>query len=306
MRHACWPAGNRTTGTQRTENKGMSFSVTNTIYQRLSEIDATHTPAVVMTVVAADGHTPSRVGAKMVFDALDRPCGTIGGGSLEHAAIEHARRLLAGEGEGGLLIYSLTRDGACGEGWVETGMVCGGSVSIFFEVLNLEAPLYIFGGGHVGQALARTLQGSSFFLTIADCREEMRAYLDNRIRFVSGDYQAVLADELSGGKRAGAYVVIATHSHEWDYSILLRSLKEDWRPAYLSLMSSRKKKAWLMDRLRSDLGILPDLSHLYTPAGVAIGGRLPQEIAISIAAEMIGLYHGKADLPHLREERPQR
>lgn len=271
------------------------------IYQKIAEIEKEGKTAIIITVTRAEGHTPSRVGSKLVIDSNGNSFGTVGGGSLEEMAREKALELLK-SGQNVQLTYSLS-DESCSVADEETKMICGGTVTLFFECLEPGVPLYLFGCGHVGQNLIRVLDGAGYRITAVDCRQEISDFMKELALFDFQilPYETALATELSGAKQKGAFVVIAAHSHAEDFKLLRRIFSEDWKPAYIGLLASKRKKAEFLTRLEDELAGDQDFGELYTPVGLDIGGRTPREIAIAIAAEMqmVRYRHGGG---HLREK----
>jgi xanthine dehydrogenase accessory factor len=242
---------------------------------------------VLVTIVSAGAGTPGKTGFKMVVTRSGTLYGTVGGGALEARAVEEARGVLEG-GEGGLREYDLSA----------LGMKCGGRARLLYELLEARPDFLIFGGGHVGRALAPLLESIGFRVTVYDPRPEVRSLLpdSDTCRLVQGGYEELNAvRELL---ETCEFCFIATHGHEHDYLVLkqLLELRAEYR--YLGLIGSRSKVRTTVKRLETDGREKPP--YLYAPVGLAIGGSTPAEIAISVAAEVLTVRHG-AVAPHLRD-----
>ncbi len=239
-----------------------------------------------VTIVSSNGSTPQRVGAKMLVFADGRTVGTIGGGCYEHDALGKAREALRTR-KAITAKYDLNDDFA-----EENGLVCGGQMEVFIEPLEAPPALYIFGAGHVGYYLARVASDAGFEVHVVDDR----AAFANRERFpfaasvVVEDIPTWLAQATFS---PSAYAVIVTRGHRHDLDALQALAPRELR--YLGLIGSRAKVARLYDQLLMDgRATLEQLSHVHAPIGLDIGAVTPQEIAVSIAAELVAIRRGKA------------
>src|ERR1700736_4523422 len=129
--------------------------------------------AALVTIVAARGSTPQRIGAKMVVYGDGRIVGTIGGGCYENDAFWKAREAIVSR-KPQLVHYELSDDFA-----QETGLICGGQMDVYIEPLESSPELYVVGAGHVGFHLARIAQEVGFHVHVVDDREKFA----NRERF---------------------------------------------------------------------------------------------------------------------------
>ena len=246
---------------------------------RLEELRAAATPAALVTVVRASGSSPAAPGAKMVVLGDGTFSGTIGGGHLEQLAIADARACL-GAGEAKMFRYPL---GAT------AGQCCGGLVEVFVEPLHMGPELYLFGAGHVAQALCRVLAGTPFVVHAVDEREEWTGALPSGVVRHAVPWDAFVADVPWSDART--YVAIMTHRHDVDEAIVADIVK---RPArYLGLIGSQTKWRRFRDRLEGRGLAVAQLDRVRCPIGLDVGGKSPQEIAVSIAAELLGVHHGK-------------
>src|SRR6185295_2941772 len=241
-------------------------------------------PAALVTIVSTTGSTPQRVGAKMLVFRDGRTVGTIGGGCYENDAFGKARLAIDTRAPQ-LVHYELSDDFA-----QETGLICGGQMDVYIEPIEPSPELYIVGAGHVGFHLARIAQEVGFRVHVADDREKFA----NAERFPTAA-EIVVDDIPSWIARAHipahAYVVIVTRGHTNDLEALRALAPRDLR--YLGLIGSRAKVARIYDQLLADQISPETLTHVHAPIGLDIGAVTPQEIAVSIRAELIAGKHGK-------------
>jgi xanthine dehydrogenase accessory factor len=234
--------------------------------------------AAVCTVIATKGSTPRKAGASMLVIDDDTPQGairgTIGGGAVEHEIRRRALEVIAST-RPALVEIPLT---------TVLGMCCGGTMTIFIESLRLRPPCVLFGAGHVGEALCRAAQLAGFDVTVVDPRDELcspERFPDATLKN-SYDHDDDL-DALPFS--ADAFVVIATHDHQVDQRLAERVLS---RPArYVGLVGSQRKAALTRERCRNKGLSDDDIARLRCPAGLDIGAETPEEIALSIVAQMV-------------------
>jgi xanthine dehydrogenase accessory factor len=230
---------------------------------------------VMVTVASVIGSVPREVGAKMIVLEDGSILGTIGGGGLEKHAIAEAVRFLA---EGGQHVVRLPLT-------PEHGHACGGTVEVLFEVMHRASHVYVFGVGHVGQAVCRTLDGTSFAVHAVDSRPEWinSPALPSSTRKHCCEWNEFISTNTWTNEET--YVVILTWSHEIDFEILREVLKKPH--AYIGVIGSIRK--W--DAFRKKLAAVgfsdEELQKVRCPVGLPLGGKLPQEVAISIASEIL-------------------
>jgi len=241
-------------------------------------------PAALVTIVSTTGSTPQRVGAKMLVFADGRTVGTIGGGCYENDAFWKARDAIA-KRRPRLLHYELSDDFA-----QETGLVCGGQMDVYIEPIEPAPELYIIGAGHVGFHLASLAHPVGFRVHVVDDREKFA----NRERFPHA--AEVVADNIPSWLARTeipphAYAVVVTRGHTNDLEALRALAPRELR--YLGLIGSRAKVARIYEALRADGVPAEQLARVHAPIGLDIGAVTPQEIAVSILAELIAVKHGK-------------
>jgi xanthine dehydrogenase accessory factor len=250
-------------------------------------------PCAIVTIVKAKGSVPRGVGSKMVVNARDEIIGSVGGGPVEHISRQEARKAIS-ENRCISLDFSLN-----GEKWEVADKtiqgLCGGTVTVFIEPILSKPEVVIFGGGHIGEKLSRFCDILNLPYRIFDNREEF-ASADRFPRAVERTCKPY--ESLSDSIRLTrmSYCVILTHGHAHDQTCLEKILRNKDVP-YVGMIGSKNKIRVIIDNVRS-LGAVVD-DRVYTPVGLKIGRNLPEEIALSIIAEIVLIINGGA-LEHMR------
>jgi len=241
-------------------------------------------PAALVTIVSTTGSTPQRVGAKMLVFGDGRIVGTIGGGCYENDAFWKAREAITNR-KPQLVHYELDDDFA-----QESGLICGGQMDVYIEPIEPSPELFIVGAGHVGFHLAKLAHEVGFRVHVIDDREKFA----NRERFPNAA-EVIVEDIPAWIARASlpphAYAVIVTRGHTNDLEALRALATRELR--YLGLIGSRAKVARIYEQLVDDNMPADALKRVHAPIGLDIGAVTPQEIAVSILAELIAVKHGK-------------
>ena len=257
------------------------------VFAALGEALSRGEEAALVTIVSSNGSTPQRVGAKMLVFGDGHIVGTVGGGCYEHDAIGRAKQVLETR-KACTVKYDLNDDFA-----EETGLVCGGQMEVFIEPIEASPSVYIFGAGHVGFYLGRLIQEAGFGVHVIDDR----AAFANAERFPKA--ASIVVDDIPQWLArttipSTSYVVIVTRGHRNDLDVLREIAPRDLR--YVGLIGSRAKVARLYEAVLAEGRIAPEqLERIHAPIGLDIGAVTPQEIAVSIAAELIAVRRGKAD-----------
>lgn len=236
-----------------------------------------------VTVIDTGGSTPREAGAKMIVCDNGRFFGTIGGGNLEKLAIEDAGRILL-EAQSKKIKYPL---GA------KTGQCCGGSVELFFEPVSAGPELYLFGAGHVGQALANSLIGTPFRVHVIDPRTEWvhHSALNAEVIKHECSWDEYMADPQVKWSADNTYVIVMTHDHSMDEKIIEDVVHR--KSKFIGLIGSNSKWERFKQRYQHknlDLGLF---ERVRCPIGIPVGGKAPQEIAISVAASLLKEHYGR-------------
>ena len=246
----------------------------------LADLQTQGEPCVLVTIIEELGSTPRNAGSKMVVSA-ERIFDTIGGGHLEYKAMEIARQMLASRSQDTRLErFSL---GA------SLGQCCGGVNVLLFEPMGQpQAQIAVFGAGHVGRALVPLLASLPCQVRWIDSREQEFPEL-----IPSGVRQIVTEDPLDeiDTLPTGSYCIVMTHNHQLDLELSAAILKRgDF--GYFGLIGSKTKRAKFEHRLRDRGFDGALLQRMRCPMGLSeVKGKLPIEIAISIAAEVIATYN---------------
>jgi xanthine dehydrogenase accessory factor len=239
--------------------------------------------AAMATVIGRSGSAPQILGARLLLTRDGTLVGTVGGGAIEAQVLDACHRTLR-DGQTRRIDAHLVRD---------LGMCCGGAMEVFVEYVQPEARLILIGAGHVAQALAPMARAASLRVTVVDDREEILEHP----AFADCDRRTHDVDELEDALpdlTAQDFVVIFTRDHARDEQALTHLVQRPHR--YLGMIGSRRKALNILGRTRARLEGLsrdpPDLSRVRAPVGLALGGRTPAEIAVSILAEVVALRHG--------------
>lgn len=248
---------------------------------KLQELRNLGQQVIMVTVIKSTGSTPREAGARMLVLPDGTFFGTIGGGNVEKMALNEAQQCLE-KGISKKIEIALTK---------ENNMLCNGKMELFMEPINNNPLLYIFGAGHVGQAVCRVLSDTPFIIHLVDSRKEWietDKIPENVIRHKES-YESVISNARWSAN--DTFVVILTHSAENDQKILEKVIIN--QTCYLGMVGSASK--W--KKIKGDLikaGIKEEeISKVKCPIGLKLGGKSPQEIAISIAAEVLSTYYGR-------------
>ncbi|MDP2945379.1 MAG: XdhC/CoxI family protein, partial [Atribacterota bacterium] len=241
-------------------------------------IDKGETIALV-TVVEAKGSTPREVGAKMLVNKDGLVAGTIGGGITEAKVIEEAKQTLR-EGKGKLLTYHLTKEQAA----LDEGAICGGEMKVFIDILQPKEEVLIFGAGHIAVCVSKLAKMVGFKVTIIDDRKEFA----NQERFPEAD--EIIVEEIEGALAhlnitPSTYIIILTRGHLKDEEVLTSVIRSG--SAYIGMIGSRNKNAAVFQQLIKKGISQEELNQVHAPIGIDIGAQTPEEIAVSIIAQII-------------------
>ena len=246
----------------------------------LADLQQQGEACVLVTIIEERGSTPRNAGSKMVVTA-ERIFETIGGGHLEYKAMELAREMLASRSQDTRLErFSL---GA------SLGQCCGGATVLLFEPMGQpQAQIAVFGAGHVGRALVPLLASLPCKVRWIDSREnEFPEHITAGVEKIVNDE---VVDEVEN-MPPGSYYIVMTHNHQLDLELTAAILKRgDF--AYYGLIGSKTKRVKFEHRLR-ERGFADTLmARMRCPMGLAeVKGKLPVEIAVSIAGEVIATYN---------------
>jgi xanthine dehydrogenase accessory factor len=248
------------------------------------------------SVVECRGSGPSRVGRRFLVFEDGSFRGTIGGGPFEALVIADTAALFR---EGGparfLKWYDFFEREILSETPREpTNMICGGSARVAVELLRAAPALVVLGGGHVGLALARLAGMMGYKVLVGDDRAEYvrpERYPDGVLAFQTNRDYEIPSGLLPAGREL--YVAVVTRCWETDLAALRPWLAADSPPArYLGLIGSERKVRGVFERLRGEGVSGEALGRVHGPIGLAIGAVTPEEIAVSIMAEITAVARG--------------
>ncbi len=266
------------------------------LYEEIVRLRQAGHRGAVATIVNVRGSIPSFKTAKMLVRDDGSIVGTIGGGCVEAEVWQAAREVMESE-KPRTLTFDLNQDPK-----YDTGLVCGGTLEIFVEPILPPADLYIFGAGHVAASLYRVAHIAGFDVTVIDDRETYA----NRERFpeahqvIAEDFDKAMAQVTPN---ESSFIVIVTRGHRDDMRMLRWAVQTPAR--YIGMIGSKRKTITIFKELQQEG--LP--AHLFdrvnAPVGLDIGAITPEEIAVSITAELIASRRKvERDLPHMSWFRP--
>jgi xanthine dehydrogenase accessory factor len=251
----------------------------NTIYQALANLETTHQSAALCTVIKTSGSTPRHSTSKMLVYQNGHIHGSVGGGELENRVIKEALASLK-DGKPRNLAYSMA-DPARGD----PGL-CGGQVEVFVEPILPTPMLIVVGGGHVGKAVAHLAKWLGFHVAVSDDRPEFCSPEANPD--ADEFYPVPLAElPLHLTITPQTVIVLTTRGSNVDIAGLPALL--DTQAGYIGVIGSRKR--WNTTIKELNLQGISDviLDRIHSPIGLGIGAETPEEIAISILAEILML-----------------
>jgi len=250
------------------------------VYDELVRLRKLGQKSAIATIVQVQGSIPSHESAKLLVREDGSMIGTIGGGCVEAEVWNAAREVIETE-KPRHLSFQLGEDAA-----YDNGLICGGQLDVFVEPVLPQPRVFIFGAGHISKSLSKVLTMAGFETTVVDDRETFA----NRERFpeaaevLSGNYEE-LFDTLPVTE--ASYIVIVTRGHRDDMRILRWASSTDAK--YIAMIGSKRKVISVAKELEKE-GIPPArLARIFAPMGLEIGAISPEEIAISVAAEMIAV-----------------
>jgi len=235
--------------------------------------------AALATIVHTNGSIPSYESSRMLVREDGSIAGTVGGGCVEADVWAAAKEVLRTETPR-KLTFSLNH-----EAGQDSGLICGGTLEVYVEPILPQPMLYIFGAGHVSTALARAAQLAGFGIGVIDDREAFA----NADRFPMAQEIYTSYAEAFGKLKphAATYLVIVTRGHKDDMDVLRWAVGTDAR--YIGMIGSRRKVLSVYHALEKE-GIAPEkFARVFAPIGLDIGALTPEEIAVSIAAELVAV-----------------
>lgn len=230
------------------------------------------------TIVQVNGSIPSYESAKLLVREDGSMIGTIGGGCVEAEVWNAAREVISTERPKHMK-FSLGQDAA-----YDNGLICGGQLEVFVEAIVPQPRAFIFGAGHISKSLCKVATLAGFSVSVIDNRETYA----NRERFPEAE--EVHAEEYEDlfpklEVRDTNYVVIVTRGHRDDMRVLRWALETPAR--YIAMIGSKRKVIGVVKELEKEGIGREAFDRLFAPMGFEIGAITPEEIAVSVVAEMI-------------------
>jgi xanthine dehydrogenase accessory factor len=248
-----------------------------TFYQALSTLEQENRAGVLCMVVRSQGSTPRRAGSKMLVYPDGSITGTVGGGELENRVIKAALEALT-DGSPRMLEYNMADPQRGDPG------VCGGQVEVYVEPILPQPKLVIIGAGHVGKAVAHLGHWLGYYVVVNDdrpafCTPEMTPGGDLYLPVP----MAQLAEQLDIDR--WTYLVLTTRGVDVDVKglpVLLES-----QAAYIGVIGSQRR--WMTTRNKLlEAGVAAEIiDRVRSPIGLELNAETPEEIAVSILAEII-------------------
>ncbi len=268
----------------------------NDLYEKIVSYQAQGLDMVLVTAVEKSGEGPVELGKKLLVVETGVFFGTVGGGALEHYAINKAKELIK-KREHFTEKYLLDKGKVTPEAKT-LPMVCGGVVTLFYEFIGVKNYIYIFGAGHVGQALVKVLKPLNFHVTVIDERKEIIDEFEGGDVVVHQHFAPYIEEK---GIKENSFVVVCTPSHAYDYHVINKIIELKLKPKYIGMLCSVEKLKDYLKETYKRFGKDVDLSNFYSPIGLDVGGGAPEDIAISIASEILAIHFNKKDQKHMRE-----
>lgn len=252
------------------------------IYQALANLESVNETGALCIVVLSQGSTPRHESSKMLVYPDGSTLGTVGGGELENRVIIAALEAIE-DGQPRILEYSMTDPGRGDPG------VCGGRVEVFVEPIRPTPVLVVIGAGHVGRAVAHLADWLGFRIIVNDDRPE---FCTPEAIPEAEKFYPVPMEQLPQEMEitSWTYLVLTTRSVDLDVSGLPRLL--DTPAPYVGLIGSRRR--WATARAKLAEAGVPEaqIERVRSPIGLELNAETPEEIAVSIIAEIIMLRRG--------------
>jgi xanthine dehydrogenase accessory factor len=255
------------------------------IYEELVRLRRLGQKCAIATIVQVNGSIPSYESAKLLVREDGSMVGTIGGGCVEAEVWNVAREVMETE-KPRHLNFSLGQDAA-----YDNGLICGGQLNVFVEPVVPQPRAFIFGAGHISKSLSKVANLAGFATVIVDDRESFA----NRERFPEADeiyaedYEAVFPKLAIN---ATSYLVIVTRGHRDDMRVLRWAV--DTPARYISMIGSKRKVIGVVKELEKEGVPRQAFERIFAPMGFEIGAVMPEEIAVSVVAEMIAVRRDSA------------
>jgi len=255
------------------------------IYDEIVRLRKAGQKCALATIVHVNGSIPSYESAKLLVREDGSMIGTVGGGCVEAEVWNAAREVIESE-KPKHLTFSLGQDAA-----YDNGLICGGQLNIFVEPVIPQPYAYIFGGGHISKSLSKIASMAGFATIVVDDREAFA----NPERFPEAE--ATYAEEYEQvfprlQVSSSTYIIIVTRGHRDDMRVLRWAVNTPAR--YISMIGSKRKTIGVVRELEKEGIPREAFEKVFAPMGLEIGAETPEEIAVSVVAEMIAMRRSPA------------
>ena len=263
------------------------------IYSALAEVEKKSGSAVLCTVVKSEGSTPRHVGSKMLVYPDGKFIGTVGGGDMEHRILDEAWMALS-DGKPRMLSYSMVDPKRGDPG------VCGGTVEVFVEPILPPATVVVIGAGHVGKAVVHLAKWLGFRVAVSDDRSE---FCNPEATPGADAYYPVPMGELSEHLQLNnrSYIVITSRGSSVYVQGLPGLLEAD--SAYVGVIGSKRRWLTTVKALKAKGVSDEKIARVHSPMGLELNAETPEEIAVSIMAEILMLKDKGTGKPMKAKER---
>jgi xanthine dehydrogenase accessory factor len=270
------------------------------IYTEICNLRRQGRRSALATIVNVRGSIPSVAAAKMLVRDDGSILGTIGGGCVENDVCKGAMEVMKDE-KPRSFNFDLNQHPDD-----DTGLVCGGSLQVFVEPVIPSPLLYIFGAGHVGFNIYRVAQIAGFDVVVIDDRDAFanRERFPDALDVQSGDMDRMMSQL---DPPDSSYIAIVTRGHRHDMRVLRWAV--DSKARYIGMIGSGRKVLTVFEQLEKEGVPHESFDRVYAPIGLQLGSVTPEEIAVSVVAELIAVRRNcEGPLPHsrnrIRREKP--
>jgi xanthine dehydrogenase accessory factor len=255
------------------------------IYAEIARLKKEGRKAALATIIQVQGSVPSYETSKILVRDDGSIMGTVGGGCVE-AEVWSAAQEVMREEKPRRMHFNLNANPE-----YDNGLVCGGSLDIFVEPILATPTLYLFGGGHISLNISKIASIAGFETVISDDREDFasRKRFPEASETYAGEWEQIfprlVINEFS-------YIVIATRGHKGDLTCMRWAISTAAR--YVGMIGSKRKLIEFYNALESEGMAAQQLDRVHSPVGLDIGALTPEEIAVSVVAEIIAVRRNAA------------
>ena len=245
------------------------------------------------TIVHTNGSIPSYESSRMLVRDDGTIVGTIGAGCVEADVWAAAKEVMEKESPR-KMTFQLNNEAS-----YDNGLICGGTLEVFVEPILPQPVAYIFGGGHISMALAKSASAAGFGIVVIDDREQFA----NKERFpMAQELYTSYEDAFARlAPNAASYIVVVTRGHRDDMRVLAWAVRTEAR--YVGMIGSKRKVISVYQALEKEGYAPEEFSRVFAPMGLEIGALSPDEIAISITAELVAVRRNSSSAQHKKLQR---